>query len=41
VTSRRRGVALTPTETRRDVIAQTAVLVGERGMSVLAMPEGA
>jgi hypothetical protein len=31
VTSRRRGVALTPMETRRDVIVRTPVLADELG----------
>jgi alkanesulfonate monooxygenase SsuD/methylene tetrahydromethanopterin reductase-like flavin-dependent oxidoreductase (luciferase family) len=40
VTSRRRGVALTPMETRRDVIVRTAVLADELGYEIFALPEG-
>jgi alkanesulfonate monooxygenase SsuD/methylene tetrahydromethanopterin reductase-like flavin-dependent oxidoreductase (luciferase family) len=40
MTSRRRGVALTPMETRLDVIVQTAVLADELGYEVFALPEG-
>jgi alkanesulfonate monooxygenase SsuD/methylene tetrahydromethanopterin reductase-like flavin-dependent oxidoreductase (luciferase family) len=40
VTSRRRGVALTPMETRRDVIVRTAVLADELGYEIFAVPEG-
>jgi alkanesulfonate monooxygenase SsuD/methylene tetrahydromethanopterin reductase-like flavin-dependent oxidoreductase (luciferase family) len=39
VTSRR-GVALTPMETRRDVIVRTAVLADELGYELFAVPEG-
>jgi alkanesulfonate monooxygenase SsuD/methylene tetrahydromethanopterin reductase-like flavin-dependent oxidoreductase (luciferase family) len=40
VTSRRRGVALTPMETRRDVMVRTAVLADELGFEIFAVPEG-
>jgi alkanesulfonate monooxygenase SsuD/methylene tetrahydromethanopterin reductase-like flavin-dependent oxidoreductase (luciferase family) len=40
VTSRRRGVGLTPMETRRDVIVRTAVLADELGYEIFAVPEG-
>ena len=40
MTSRRRGVALTPMETRRDVIVRTAVLADELGYEIFALPEG-
>jgi len=40
VTSRRRGVALTPMETRRDVMVRAAVLAGELGYEIFALPEG-
>ena len=36
----RRGVALTPMETRRDVIVRAAVLADQLGYEVFAMPEG-
>jgi alkanesulfonate monooxygenase SsuD/methylene tetrahydromethanopterin reductase-like flavin-dependent oxidoreductase (luciferase family) len=39
VTSRR-GVGLTPMETRRDVIVRTAVLADELGYELFAVPEG-
>jgi alkanesulfonate monooxygenase SsuD/methylene tetrahydromethanopterin reductase-like flavin-dependent oxidoreductase (luciferase family) len=39
VTSRR-GVALTPMETRRDVIVRTAVLADQLGYEIFALPEG-
>jgi alkanesulfonate monooxygenase SsuD/methylene tetrahydromethanopterin reductase-like flavin-dependent oxidoreductase (luciferase family) len=39
VTSRR-GVALTPMETRRDVIVRAAVLADELGYEIFAVPEG-
>jgi alkanesulfonate monooxygenase SsuD/methylene tetrahydromethanopterin reductase-like flavin-dependent oxidoreductase (luciferase family) len=39
VTSRR-GVALTPMETRRDVIVRAAVLADELGYEIFALPEG-
>ena len=37
---RRRGVALTPMETRRDVIVRAAVLADELGYESFAVPEG-
>jgi len=40
VTSRRRGVGLTPMETRRDVIVRAAVLADELGYETFAVPEG-
>jgi alkanesulfonate monooxygenase SsuD/methylene tetrahydromethanopterin reductase-like flavin-dependent oxidoreductase (luciferase family) len=40
VTTRRRGVALTPMETRHDVIVQAAQLADELGYEVFAVPEG-
>jgi alkanesulfonate monooxygenase SsuD/methylene tetrahydromethanopterin reductase-like flavin-dependent oxidoreductase (luciferase family) len=40
MTARRRGVALTPMETRREVIVQTARLADELGYEVFALPEG-
>jgi alkanesulfonate monooxygenase SsuD/methylene tetrahydromethanopterin reductase-like flavin-dependent oxidoreductase (luciferase family) len=40
VTSGRRGVGLTPMETRRDIIVRTAVLADELGYEVFALPEG-
>ena len=40
MTSRRRGVGLTPMETRRDVIVATAVLADELGYEIFAVPEG-
>jgi alkanesulfonate monooxygenase SsuD/methylene tetrahydromethanopterin reductase-like flavin-dependent oxidoreductase (luciferase family) len=40
VTSGRRGVALTPMETRRDVIVRTAVLADELGYEIFSVPEG-
>ena len=40
MTSRRRGVALTPMETRRDVSVRTAVLADELGHETFALPEG-
>ena len=36
----RRGVALTPMETRRDVIVRTAVLADELGYEIFTLPEG-
>ena len=36
----RRGVGLTPMETRRDVIVRTAVLADELGYEIFAVPEG-
>jgi alkanesulfonate monooxygenase SsuD/methylene tetrahydromethanopterin reductase-like flavin-dependent oxidoreductase (luciferase family) len=40
MTARRRGVALTPMETRREVIVQAAMLADELGYEVFAVPEG-
>jgi alkanesulfonate monooxygenase SsuD/methylene tetrahydromethanopterin reductase-like flavin-dependent oxidoreductase (luciferase family) len=40
VTSGRRGVGLTPMETRLDVIVRTAVLADELGYEIFALPEG-
>jgi len=40
VTGGRRGVALTPMETRRDVMVRTARLADELGYEVFALPEG-
>src|ERR1700722_3027536 len=40
MTAGRRGVALTPMETRRDVIIRTAVLADELGYEIFALPEG-
>ena len=40
MTSGRRGVGLTPMETRRDVIVRTAVLADELGYEIFALPEG-
>jgi alkanesulfonate monooxygenase SsuD/methylene tetrahydromethanopterin reductase-like flavin-dependent oxidoreductase (luciferase family) len=40
VTSPRRGVGLTPMETRRDVIVRAAVLADELGYEIFALPEG-
>jgi alkanesulfonate monooxygenase SsuD/methylene tetrahydromethanopterin reductase-like flavin-dependent oxidoreductase (luciferase family) len=40
VTARRRGVALTPMETRRDVIVRAAVLADELGYQTFSVPEG-
>ena len=40
MTFRRRGVGLTPMETRRDVIVATAVLADELGYEIFAVPEG-
>jgi alkanesulfonate monooxygenase SsuD/methylene tetrahydromethanopterin reductase-like flavin-dependent oxidoreductase (luciferase family) len=40
VTARRRGVALTPMETRRDVILHAARLADELGYEMVALPEG-
>ncbi|HEY2489410.1 MAG TPA: LLM class flavin-dependent oxidoreductase, partial [Streptosporangiaceae bacterium] len=36
----RRGVALTPMETRRDVIVMAAVLADQLGYETFAVPEG-
>jgi alkanesulfonate monooxygenase SsuD/methylene tetrahydromethanopterin reductase-like flavin-dependent oxidoreductase (luciferase family) len=40
MTARRRGVALTPMETRRDVILRAAVLADELGYEVFSVSEG-
>jgi alkanesulfonate monooxygenase SsuD/methylene tetrahydromethanopterin reductase-like flavin-dependent oxidoreductase (luciferase family) len=40
VNSPRRGVGLTPMETRRDVIVRTAMLADELGYEIFALPEG-
>jgi alkanesulfonate monooxygenase SsuD/methylene tetrahydromethanopterin reductase-like flavin-dependent oxidoreductase (luciferase family) len=40
MTARRRGVALTPMETRRDVIVRSAVLADELGYETFSVPEG-
>jgi alkanesulfonate monooxygenase SsuD/methylene tetrahydromethanopterin reductase-like flavin-dependent oxidoreductase (luciferase family) len=40
MTFQRRGVALTPMETRRDVIIRAAVLAEELGYEIFALPEG-
>src|ERR1700733_3156407 len=40
MTSKRRGVALTPMETRPDIILRTAQLADELGYEVFAVPEG-
>ena len=40
MTAHRRGVALTPMETRRDVIVRTAALADELGYELFAVPEG-
>ena len=40
MTARRRGVGLTPMETRRDVIVRAAMLADELGYEVFAVPEG-
>lgn len=40
MTARRRGVALTPMETRRDVIVRAAVLADELGYTSFSVPEG-
>ena len=40
MTSGRRGVGLTPMETRRDIIVRTAVLADELGYEIFAVPEG-
>ena len=40
MTFRRRGVGLTPMETRRDVIVAAAVLADELGYEIFAVPEG-
>ena len=40
MTAPRRGVGLTPMETRRDVIVRAAVLADELGYESFAVPEG-
>ena len=40
MTDRRRGIALTPMETRRDVIVRAALLAEELGYEVFSVPEG-
>jgi alkanesulfonate monooxygenase SsuD/methylene tetrahydromethanopterin reductase-like flavin-dependent oxidoreductase (luciferase family) len=40
VTSGRRGVGLTPMETRRDVIVRAAMLADELGYEIFSVPEG-
>ena len=40
MTARRRGVAFTPMETRRDVIVRAARLADELGYDTVALPEG-
>jgi alkanesulfonate monooxygenase SsuD/methylene tetrahydromethanopterin reductase-like flavin-dependent oxidoreductase (luciferase family) len=40
MTTLRRGVGLTPMETRRDVIVRAAVLAEELGYEIFALPEG-
>jgi alkanesulfonate monooxygenase SsuD/methylene tetrahydromethanopterin reductase-like flavin-dependent oxidoreductase (luciferase family) len=40
VTAGRRGVGLTPMETRRDIIVAAAVLADELGYEIFAVPEG-
>jgi alkanesulfonate monooxygenase SsuD/methylene tetrahydromethanopterin reductase-like flavin-dependent oxidoreductase (luciferase family) len=40
MTEHRRGVALTPMETRRDVILRTALLAEELGYELVSVPEG-
>ena len=40
MTAQRRGVALTPMETRREVMARAARLADELGYEVIALPEG-
>jgi alkanesulfonate monooxygenase SsuD/methylene tetrahydromethanopterin reductase-like flavin-dependent oxidoreductase (luciferase family) len=40
MTDRRRGIALTPMETRRDVIVRTALLAEELGYEAFSVPEG-
>ena len=40
MTAHRRGIALTPMETRRDVIVRTAALADELGYELFAVPEG-
>ena len=40
MTTQRRGVALTPLETRHDIILRTAELADELGYEAFALPEG-
>ena len=40
MTTPRRGVGLTPMETRRDLIVRTALLAEELGYEIFALPEG-
>ena len=40
MTARRRGVGLTPMETRRDVIVRAAMLADELGYESFSVPEG-
>jgi alkanesulfonate monooxygenase SsuD/methylene tetrahydromethanopterin reductase-like flavin-dependent oxidoreductase (luciferase family) len=40
MTAHRRGVGVTPMETRRDVIVRAAILADELGYEVFAVPEG-
>src|SRR5271154_2426036 len=40
MTGHRRGVGLTPMETRRDVIVRAALLADELGYEIFALPEG-
>ena len=40
MTNRRRGVGLTPMETRRDVILKAALLAEELGYEVFSVAEG-
>jgi alkanesulfonate monooxygenase SsuD/methylene tetrahydromethanopterin reductase-like flavin-dependent oxidoreductase (luciferase family) len=40
MTNRRRGVALTPMETRREVIVKAALVADELGYEVFSVPEG-
>jgi alkanesulfonate monooxygenase SsuD/methylene tetrahydromethanopterin reductase-like flavin-dependent oxidoreductase (luciferase family) len=40
IMTERRGVGLTPMETRRDVIVKAAVLADELGFEIFAVPEG-
>ena len=40
MSTQRRGVALTPMETRYDVILRTAQLADELGYEAFALPEG-
>jgi alkanesulfonate monooxygenase SsuD/methylene tetrahydromethanopterin reductase-like flavin-dependent oxidoreductase (luciferase family) len=40
MTAQRRGVGLTPMETRREIIVQAAVLADELGYEAFAVPEG-